>query len=130
MSYLTEVSPEFRLAELIRLCFLVEPDGTKASPDKKSYLNSDIIQSAVDLEHGLTSEDSPVRFEARNLLGGGKIATYLRRLHDLFPKHVFKLRTSKDRLWCIRRIDAMIDSFNTDIGVAEDQTDDGAYGDL
>ena len=130
MSYLTEVSPEFRLAELIRLCFLVEPDGTKASPDKKSYLNADIIRSAVDLEHGLTSEDSPVRFEARNLLGGGKIATYLRRLHDLFPKHVFKLRTSKERLWCIRRIDAMIDSFNTDIGAAEDQMDDGAYGDL
>lgn len=109
LSMLTEVSPEYRLAELIKMCFFT---GTadERFPSKKGVI--DVTMSALELEQGLTSNDSPVCHEARDLLKGGgrKMSTYLSRLSQKFPDDVFQTRTSSVRNWTVRNIDSILSS--------------------
>jgi len=100
---LVEVSPEYRFLELLRSCFVVDPNGV--------YKDDELCMSALEIEQGLTSADSPVQLEARRLLSTGTRArAYLERLGNMFPEYVRQVRTSTKRSWIVRDIDAMLAS--------------------
>ena len=108
---MAEVTPEFRLLELIRQCFCLLPDPKAC----KAPGDLDTIQmSALDLERGLKSDDSPVRMEARSLLHSSRaVSLYLGRLHERFPDQIFQPVRGPDspsRVWVIRGIDDMLDT--------------------
>jgi hypothetical protein len=101
LNCLTEVSPEFRLVELIKMCYLLPPDKEGKVLSGGKY---DTIQmTALELERGLTADESPVRYEARQLLNGQgrKMSAYLSRLGMRFPKNFTRERTGKERQWKI-----------------------------
>ena len=100
---LVEVSPEYRFLELLRTCFVLDPNGISK--------HDELRMSALEIEQGLTSSDSPVEREARRLLSTGTRArAYLERLSHTFPDSVTPVRTSTKRLWVIRDVDAMLAS--------------------
>ena len=108
---LIEVSPSFRLLELIQQCLLLRPES--ATGRVKVSDESELQMSALDLEMALKSDDSPVRHEARALIGTGTaLARHLGSLHHDFPENVFERRTSKKRLWVLRDIAQIIESID------------------
>lgn len=113
LNNLVEVSPEFRLLELIKMCFFIEPD-TNLTDKEKAYRKrmGEINMTGLDIERGLTSDDSPVHYEARQLLSGGgrKVPAYLSRLAVRFPQFITQDRTSTQRKWRINSIDSMLAS--------------------
>ena len=113
LAMLTEVSPEYRLAELIKMCYFTE--GSDDIRFTTRAVKMDIEMTALELERGLTSDDSPVYHEARDLLKGGgrKLVTYLGRLSQKFPEHVTQLRSSSSRKWRIRGIDKILGSIGS-----------------
>jgi len=115
LNQLIEVSPEFRLLELIKMCYY-----TPATDDERFTAkidpNKTLCMSSLELEQGLCSADSPVFFEARELLRGGrKAATYLSRLSSRFPTLVYQSRKSTVRKWEIAGVDKMLASVNSEV---------------
>lgn len=105
LSCLTEVSPEFRLLELIHQCYLTVPEGGVRKPG----VDNAIRMTAMEMECGLKSDDSPVRVEARALMtSGSRFATLLSRLHQRYPDNVFQDRKDQVRKWVIRDIDTLV----------------------
>lgn len=109
LNCLSEVSPEFRLIELIKMCYFDDP-VSMADSAKGKY--GEIAMSALNLERGLTADESPVRYDARNLLSGGgrKLSAYLSRLSTRFPENIFMRRTSSERLWVLQNLSAVLAS--------------------
>lgn len=101
MSRLNEVSPEFNLLQLIAVTFTVPPTGTKLP-----YEDVDVYMSAEEIYAGLTANDSPSSWQARQCLSGGsnKVATYLHRVSKKFPDNVYQVRTAKARKWVLRDV--------------------------
>lgn len=119
LNYLTEVSPEFRLVELIKMCYFDDPVDTSSLSERSRKSKDrcrDLCLSALEIERGLTSDLSPVHYEARQLLSGGgrKIAAYLSRLSVRFPDMVKQQRTSTERKWLLHNIDVLLASVNGD----------------
>lgn len=103
---LTEVSPEFRLLELINECLFTPPTDAK-----KGKAPEELRMTARELERALKSDDSPVKHEARTLITSGKnLHNYLDRLLEHFPENIVRSRTAKRREWIFRGIDSVLDT--------------------
>ena len=101
---LNEVSPEYSLAGFIQATYFSAPPGM--NPPAKIEMN------ALDLERGLTSQESPVYWDARQLLSGSgrKVHTYLGRLEERHPGCVFRSRGPKgERMWTIQDLNRILD---------------------
>lgn len=110
LNHLIEVSPEYRLAELIKMCFFSPPHIDSKLTVKAAI--GKVSMTALEMERRLTADDSPVYYEARQLLGGGgrKLSTYLGRLSQRFPQCVFQERTRNSRNWVLSGIDTVLAS--------------------
>ena len=106
MSRLNEVSPEFNLLSLIAVTFTVPPTNVKIPFD-----DINVYMTAEEIYAGLTSNDAPSSWQARQCLSGGsnKVATYLNRINKKFPDYVYQVRTAKARKWVIRDIEGVLD---------------------
>lgn len=118
---LDELSPEFRMMELIKACFFTIPMSVSGKPSP--LLSSpEIRMSALDLEQALKSDDSPVRVEARQLLSSGtRVGAYLERWHRKYPGSVKQDRAGGKRLWVIRDIDTLLDAGDVDLKAEESE---------
>lgn len=105
---LTEVSPECRLLELIRMCYFEAPDK------KAGDIPGGLVITALGLEQGLIADASPVRYEARQLLSGGgrKVSAFLRRLETRFPDSIYQTRTAKERQWHLQNLSGVLASIS------------------
>lgn len=106
MARLNEVSPEFNLLSLIGVTFTTPPVGTKLP-----YIDVDVFMTAEEIYAGLTANDSPASWQARQCLSGGsnKVSTYLHRINKKFPDYVYQTRSAKARKWVLRDISGVLE---------------------
>lgn len=97
---LNEVAPEVRLLALIDATFFTAPAGGLGH--NAAVPRGPIVQTAEELESGLTGLNAPHYFEARRLLGwSNACGTYLGRLARLRPDRVQAARCAGARRWQI-----------------------------
>ena len=100
MRLLNEVAPEVRLLVLIDATFFSPP--AEGSVFSRSAPRGPIVQTAEEIESGLTGNNSNYSHEARRLLGwSNSCGTYLGRLAKIRPDRVQAERTAESRLWRI-----------------------------
>lgn len=100
MRLLNEVAPEVRLLALIDATFFTAPAGGLGH--NAAVPRGSIVQTAEELESGLTGQNANHSFEARRLLGwNNACGTYLGRLARLRPDRVQAARLAGARRWQI-----------------------------
>ena len=100
---LSEQSPEMQLLRLIDAQFFGQTSEF-AAVGVVSEQPGEIRRTAEQIAAALTDSGSSVQHEARRLFSwNGACATYLGRLHGLFPQRVWRERSNRSREWVVKR---------------------------